>query len=100
MLVGSGPDDSDVEIGNKKKKLLGDDSERHVLQLQIEGDDEKPIRTVSSKYGLSQENDIAQSQAETDRNDRPEDKTINPEQSIIVQDADTQTPGNLIREED
>ena len=66
----------------------------------MDGYDEKPIQTVTSKYGLGHENDLAQSQAETDRNDRPEDQTINPEKSIVVQDADTQTHGNLIREED
>ena len=68
--MGSLPEDSDVEIGNQKKKLVGDDSERHQFQLPIEADEEKhEHHNVSTKYGIIQENDFAESQAETDRND-------------------------------
>ena len=68
------PEDSDVEIGNQKKKLVGDDSERHQFQLPIEADEEKPEQNEEkTKYGIIQENDYAQSQAETDRNDVAEE---------------------------
>ena len=98
ILIQGAADDSDVEIGGKKK-LVGDDSERH--QLQVDGDDEKPQKAVS-KYGIIYENDFAQSQADTDRNERAEDKTIAPESTTAVHDADTQTPGTTtaILEED
>ena len=53
ILVGGGVEDSDAEIGNQKKKLVGDDSERHQFQLPIEADEEKhEHHNVSTKYGI------------------------------------------------
>ena len=70
--------------------MIGDDSERHILNVDLS--EEKPQPPVPEPVHYND------SQAETDRNERHEDQTVFPEKIHL-----TQAPSNKaenIREED